>query len=130
MIEASIYYTKMDVQSHIRPYEDPAMKKSRGEALQVATANALKSGMVVFRTADGAWSRDIDRAFVAVDAAAAQALLGDANADAEANLVVEPYLVDVVRNGPKLVPTRLRELIRAAGPTVPTPGSERLADAA
>ena len=85
---------------------------------------------MVFRTADGTWSRDIDRAAIAADAVAAEALLGAATADAAANIVVEPYLVEIVRRGPSLVPTRLRELIRAAGPTVPTPGSERLADAA
>jgi hypothetical protein len=100
------------------------MKKPKAEALQVVTANALGSGTVVFRAGDGAWSHDIARAAVVSDPAAADALLAAANGDAEHNLVVEPYLVEVVLGeAGGMVPARLRELIRACGPTVPTPGA-------
>ena len=46
------------------------------------------------------------------------AAIARANADAAANRVVEPYAIEVTREGARLVPVRLREQIRADGPTI------------
>lgn len=94
-------------------------RAAKGHALQVATANALTSGSVVFRTARGTWSVDIADALVAETAEQGEALLADALADVARDLVVEVYLVDVEREGEGLRPLLLRERIRALrGPTI------------
>lgn len=94
-------------------------RAAKGHALQVVTANALRSGSVVFRTIRGDWSPDIADAVVAETSEAGEALLAAAMRDVAADVVVEAYLVDVERqeNGPR--PLLLRERIRALrGPTI------------
>ena len=84
--------------------------------MEIITANRLGDGRVVFQSASG-WSDDIAQATVLETVEAVAAALDRANGDAAANLVVEPYAI-AVRPGPDgLVPTRLRERIRAEGPT-------------
>jgi hypothetical protein len=87
----------------------------------VATSNDLSSGAVVFRHADGTWSIDVGKAEIAETPEAAEALLAKANADQTACIVVEPALIEIVREGGFVRPLALRELIRATGPTVPLP---------
>ncbi len=84
--------------------------------MQIVTANSLGDGRVVFQSATG-WSLDIREAQLLETAIAAEAALARANADAAANRVVEPYAIDVKREAGRLVPVRLRERIRADGPT-------------
>jgi hypothetical protein len=88
---------------------------------QLIIANKLDDGFVVFLTADGAWSYDVaDAALATVEAEAAE-LLDQARAAERANVVVDPYLIDVrIENG-RRIPTEYREYIRASGPTVPIP---------
>lgn len=86
--------------------------------LQIVTANRLVDGDVVFRTADGHWLRDIDAAGVLADTAAAEAAHAAAQADVDAALVVDVALIDVAVEDGGIVPVRLRERIRAFGPTV------------
>lgn len=94
-------------------------RAAKGHALQVATANALRSGSVVFRTADGDWSVDIADAVLAESAGEGDALLAGSARDVAADLIVEPYLVDVDRVDGGLRPLLLRERIRALrGPTI------------
>lgn len=85
--------------------------------LKVLTANRLSDGAVVY-LGSGGWSEWIDAASVAADESAA-ADLEDRGAQAMAQRqVVDPYLIDVTSEGGRLVAARLRERIRAAGPTV------------
>jgi hypothetical protein len=84
--------------------------------VQVITANSLKDGRVVFQTAFG-WSLHIDEAELLETKESVTAALTRAHADAAANRVVEPYAIEVSRSGEDLVPVRLRERIRADGPT-------------
>jgi hypothetical protein len=84
--------------------------------MQVITANALANGRVVFQTAAG-WSTDISAAQTFEGKDAEAAALARANLDASQNRVVEPYAVDVTMGPAGLVPTKLRERIRAEGPT-------------
>ena len=84
--------------------------------MQVITANSLGDGRVVFQTPTG-WSHDIDRADVLENQAAIETAMTRANLAAAQNRVVEPYAIDVVRSAAGIQPKRLRERIRAEGPT-------------
>lgn len=84
--------------------------------MEIITANSLEHGLVVFQTARG-WTSDVNQAEVLDDKEAVAAALERAGADAAKNIIVEPYAIQVARDGAGLVPTRLRERIRAEGPT-------------
>jgi hypothetical protein len=86
--------------------------------LNIISGNSLGAGLVVYQLPGGGWSLDIGHAEVLETPEALAAATARANADAAANKVVEPYAVEVVRNGPRLVPVRLRERIRVDGPTI------------
>lgn len=86
--------------------------------LQVVTANRLIDGEVVFRTADGTWDRRVDAAGLLRDAAEADTAHAAALADMGAAIVIDVALIDVTAADGRIVPLRLRERIRAFGPTV------------
>ena len=94
--------------------------------MNVITGNSLGEGRVVFQGAGG-WSLDLAQAQVLETKEALAAALERANADALANRVVEPYAIEVTRNGAELVPVRLRERIRADGPTTGNSKASRAA---
>jgi hypothetical protein len=81
------------------------------------TANRLADGAVVYLAVGGIWSSDINRARIARDEAAAAALLAEGEAAAARQVVVLPYLFDLAGEDGALRPARLREVIRARGPT-------------
>jgi len=85
---------------------------------QIVTANHLIDGDVVFRAADGGWVRSVDDAGVLADKAAAAAAEAAALKDVAAAVVVDVAVIDVRVEGGRVVPVRLRERIRAFGPTV------------
>ncbi|NJO54178.1 MAG: DUF2849 domain-containing protein [Bacteroidales bacterium] len=89
----------------------------------VAIANDLRTGLVVFRNPSGAWVFDVAEAEVVETREAADALLARARADHDAARVVEPTLIEIIREASFVRPLALRELIRASGPTIPLPGS-------
>jgi hypothetical protein len=84
--------------------------------MEIITANSLGDGRVVFQTHTG-WSQSIDQAEVLESKEATALALARANVAASANRVVEPYAIEVKRAPGGLVPLRLRERIRADGPT-------------
>ncbi len=92
--------------------------------IQIVTANRLRDGLVVFLSADGAWSERIGDAAGATNEAGAQELMTTAKQAAIECRVVEPYLVEVeiAADGltPEHRPVRHRESIRVSGPTVQT----------
>jgi Protein of unknown function (DUF2849) len=92
------------------------MAKNLTGDLQVASANRLADGVVVFLDDAGDWTTRLDRAAVARDKRAAEILLQ--RAQAEAFTVVDPFLVAVSEdeNG-TIEPLSLREKIRASGLT-------------
>ncbi len=86
--------------------------------MKVVTANRLLDGEVVWLGAEETWVGDLSRANVLEtkdDLAAAMAAAQRSIADRE---VVEAYEVDVLLEDGCLTPKRLRERIRAAGPTI------------
>jgi hypothetical protein len=92
------------------------MAKNLSGDLQIASANRLADGMVVFLDEAGQWTERLDRAAVARDRRAAEILLGRARA--ASFTVVDPFLVAVVEDETgHIEPLSLREKIRASGLT-------------
>jgi hypothetical protein len=88
------------------------MAKNLAGDLQVATANRLSDGVVVFLDDAGQWVPELERAAVSPDERTAEILLERARAEAAS--VVEPYLIAIDEHGE---PLSLREKIRASGLT-------------
>ena len=87
------------------------------DAMKVMTANRLADGAIVYLTVTGGqrgWVTDIAKAtaFSEADASSMQAI---ADADAEANVVVSPYVIDTSEGN---APTSAKEAVRATGPSV------------
>ena len=81
--------------------------------MKVLTANRLADGAVLY-LADSGWTTRLEAAVRLDEEAAPAALL---RAEAQGTIVVGPYLVDADAAG-VIGRERLRETIRAAGPTV------------
>lgn len=79
------------------------------------TANSLVTGEVIFRSANG-WADRFAEAELFEDPARAGAAL--AEAQAQRDRVIEPYLIEVANEGDLPVPVSFRERIRALGPTI------------
>ena len=85
--------------------------------MNIITGNSLGEGSVVFQIAGEGWSLDIQSAEVLETKETLAVALERANLDAAHNRVVEPYAIEVTRVGSRVIPVRLREKIRANGPT-------------
>jgi Protein of unknown function (DUF2849) len=84
--------------------------------MKVLTANRLTDGEAVWYSAAGTWSLTIEGSEIAHDKAAEERLEAIGKAAFLNNEVVDVSLIDVVVDG-AIRPVRLRERIRAAGPT-------------
>jgi hypothetical protein len=85
--------------------------------MKVLTANRLTDGVAVWY-ADGGWAETVEGSDIAPDKAAEDRLEAIGAAAYANNEVVDVNLIDVdVVNG-VVEPVRLREKIRAAGPTI------------
>jgi hypothetical protein len=82
------------------------------------TANRLGDGRVVFRTAEGRWTIDLADAAFSPSATEAAPPLAAAERDVALQIVVDPYVIEVDTTGRSPRPVRLREAIRAFGPTI------------
>ncbi|TGQ53234.1 DUF2849 domain-containing protein [Mesorhizobium sp. M1C.F.Ca.ET.193.01.1.1] len=87
--------------------------------MKVLTANRLSDGIAVWY-ADGGWAETVGHADIAHDKAAEDRLEGIGAAAAGNNEVVDVNLIDVIVTDGLVEPVRLREKIRAAGPTIRT----------
>ena len=90
---------------------------AHSEMLRLVTANRLRDGVPVYRTAEGDWAIEIDEASL-VPEAESEALLAASQAGPPPLPVVAPYVIEASRDGAKVEPSTLREQIRASGPTV------------
>ena len=86
--------------------------------MKVAAANRLTDGEAVWLSANGVWAETIQAAEVAADKQAEAELERTAKAAVAANQVVDLELIDVELVNGSIVPVRLRERIKAAGPTI------------
>ena len=85
---------------------------------KLLTANRLTDGIAVWLDASGAWNEALQSALVARHTEAVTALEEIGKRDFSANLVVDVNVVDVEEVNGLIRPLRLRERIRAAGPTM------------
>ncbi|MBP2549454.1 hypothetical protein J2858_002377 [Neorhizobium galegae] len=85
---------------------------------KVLTANRLTDGIAVWLDAGGTWNEKLQEALVARHAEAVAALEAIGKRDFSANLVVDVNVVEVEEVNGQLRPLRLRERIRAAGPSM------------
>ena len=94
----------------------PLDQKLRIDGLVVITANRLRDGTVIYRSAAGGWTTELAGALVLETEAAVKAQL--AEAASEGTLAVGAYAAPVARDADgRLAPGNLRELIRCSGPT-------------
>lgn len=92
------------------------MAKNLSGDLQVASANRLSDGVVVWLDDAGDWTIRLDRAAIARDGRAGEILLQ--RAQAEVFTVIDPFLVAVTEDDDGTIePLSLREKIRASGLT-------------
>lgn len=85
--------------------------------MKALTANRLTDGEAVWY-ANGAWVESVDAAEIANDKSHEERLDEAGRLALAANLVVDVNLIDVEVIDGSVCPTRLRERIRAAGPTI------------
>lgn len=85
---------------------------------EILTANRLHDGDVVYRTAMGDWVADVDAAELIDDAEQLAAAEAAAQVDVKTSKVLDVAKIPVVVADGRIVPKRLRERIRAFGPTV------------
>ena len=85
---------------------------------KVLTANRLSDGIAVWLDAAGRWTENLQDALVARHAEAVSSLEAIGKRDFAENKVVDVNVIDVEETEGKLWPTRLRERIRAQGPTM------------
>jgi Protein of unknown function (DUF2849) len=97
----------------------PLQQKIKITGPSVVTANRLADGAVVYRTAEGTWTSDIDSAVVVSNAEAATAVLAAAKADGVQ--AVDVYVAPVKLDRGRILPANLREAIRLRGPTIDLP---------
>jgi Protein of unknown function (DUF2849) len=93
-------------------------KAAKAGPQKAITANRLDNGRVVFLDPEGGWTLDLAEAHFVADGPELDAAIAQAQAQADARIVVEPYPIDIKSVDDKPVPARIRERIRAEGPTV------------
>ena len=99
----------------------PLQQKPKITGPVVITANRLGDGAVVYRSADGRWTKDLAAAAVVTTTPAAIELLTAALADKLEAVDVYVAPVTLTREQ-QVLPGNLRERIRLNGPTVALPG--------
>ena len=85
--------------------------------MKILTANRLSDGEAVWLAADHSWAETIHAAEIARDPAAEEKLSLTGKAAFLKNEVLDVELIDIHLIDGEIVPVRLRERIRAAGPT-------------
>ena len=84
----------------------------------VITGNRLRDGAVVWRGAAGDWSLDIADAAIHVTEGPLAESLDAARLEEASGQIIGVYEVEIATRDRRIVPARLRERIRADGPTV------------
>lgn len=85
--------------------------------MKAITANELHVGNVLFLSEKGNWTGDFSKAAI-FDAEGFGAALNEAEQDEAEGRVIGVYEIDIEQSEQGLRPAKLRERIRAEGPTV------------
>jgi Protein of unknown function (DUF2849) len=86
--------------------------------MKVLTANRLSDGIAVWYSPQLGWDLDIGTAEVVSDADGEARLAAIGTASNARNEVIDVNIIDVTMSTGKPVAVKLRERIRAAGPTI------------
>ncbi|KKX33701.1 DUF2849 domain-containing protein [Rhizobium sp. LC145] len=97
---------------------------------KVLTANRLSDGIAVWLDANGQWTEKLQDALIARHPEAIASLEAIGKRDFAANRVVDVNVIEVQEAGGQIWPLRLRERIRAQGPTMEYAAGFRPADPA
>ena len=87
-------------------------------ALQILTANRLTDGIAVWYDVDGRWNESIARSKIAGSKEEVESLEAAGKKAFAENFVLDVNLIDVEVDNGFIRPLRLRERIRAEGPTI------------
>jgi hypothetical protein len=93
-------------------------KPAKAGPQKAIIANRLDDGRTVFLDEAGGWTLDLAEARFVTDGPELEAANARALAELEARVIVDPYPIDIVEVDGRPVPARVRERIRAAGPTI------------
>jgi len=85
---------------------------------RVLTANLLSDGIVVFLGKGGTWSSSLEGAQMAHSDDDVVQLEAQGGQASQANLIIDPYFIEVEETGGALSPVEMRERMRAKGPSV------------
>lgn len=96
--------------------------------MQMIIASRLTDGRVVFMGETGAWVESIQEGVTLKDDVDAAQFMSKAQQSAVDNVVVDPYLINVVLEKGEPRPAHVREAIRAFGPSVRTDLGQRVND--
>lgn len=94
-------------------------REARSGPQKAVTANRLSDGIVVFLAEKGRWSQSLSDARLIAEGADLDDALAYGKAQQQARIIVDSYAIDVDVVDGKPRAARLRERIRAQGPTVP-----------
>jgi hypothetical protein len=83
----------------------------------VITGNRLQDGAVVWRGPAGDWSRNIADAAINMTGGQSADCLDAARLEEASGRIIGVYEVEIETRDRVVVPTRLRERVRAGGPT-------------
>jgi hypothetical protein len=93
-------------------------KAAKAGPQKAITANRLDDGRVVFLDDMGGWVPTLVEAQLLPDGPELEKASAYAKTQHDARIVVEPYPIDIIIVDGLPVPARIRERIRAQGPTV------------
>jgi hypothetical protein len=93
-------------------------KAAKAGPRKAITGNRLDDGRVVFLDEDGGWAHDFAAALLVSDGPELDQATAYAQSQHDARIVIEPYAIDVAVVDGRPTPARIRERIRAEGPTV------------
>lgn len=86
--------------------------------MKIMTANRIGDGVVVFLGDGGRWTETVHESLIAEseeEEAQLEAVARKSDRDA---VIIQPYLIEVTREGDEIRPVRYRERIRAYGPSI------------
>ncbi len=99
----------------VEPSAISANRKAKTAGGKIATGNRLRDGVVIYLNRAGSWSTEVADARVATTEEEEALLKATLDQAVKNNFLIDAAVIDTRAGGTS--PTRLREQIRAVGPT-------------
>jgi hypothetical protein len=100
----------------IEPAAISANRKAKTAGGKIATGNRLRDGVVIYLNRAGSWSTEVSEARIATTEEEEVALKTTLDQAVKNNFLIDAAVIDT--RADSTAPARLREQIRAIGPTV------------